>query len=233
MTSNQSSEEQEALKKTASEAALQFIRDGDVVGLGTGSTVRYLLLALGERVKSGFRVQGVPTSKATAELARSLGIPLLPEEENWPIEVAIDGADQVDANFSLIKGGGGALLREKIVAAAARRFIVIVDAGKCLSCLGHPMPVPVEVNRFGWRSTAQRIKELGWEGKIRKRNGEVFLTDGNHYILDVEIERIEDPAKVETQLNLIPGVVENGLFVGRTHTLIVGTANGVEIRRAP
>ena len=174
-----------------------------------------------------------PTSKATAELARSLGIPLLPEEENWPIEVAIDGADQVDANFSLIKGGGGALLREKIVAAAARRFIVIVDSGKCLSCLGHPMPVPVEVNRFGWRSTAQRIKELGWEGKIRKRNGEVFLTDGNHYILDVEIERIEDPAKVETQLNLIPGVVENGLFVGRTHTLIVGAANGVEIRQAP
>jgi len=95
------------------------------------------------------------------------------------------------------------------------------------------MPVPVEVNRFGWRSTIQRIKELGWEGKIRKRSGEVFLTDGNHYILNVESERIEDPAKVETQLNLIPGVVENGLFVGRTHTLIVGTANGVEIRRAP
>ncbi len=225
--------EQEKLKRVAAEAALEFIRDGNVVGLGTGSTVRYLLLALGERVRQGLQIKGVPTSQATAEFAGTLGIPLLPYDESWTIDVTIDGADQVDPHYNLIKGGGGALLREKIVAAAARHFVVIVDAGKRSPVLGHPMPLPVEVIPFGWRSTARLIKELGWEGALRTRNGEVFRTDSGNYILDVPIDRIDSPAELETRLNRIPGVVENGLFVGRTGTLIVGGTNDVLVESVP
>jgi len=226
---NEQAHDQETLKRAAAEAALDYVRDGAVVGLGTGSTVRHLLRALGERVKSGFRIKGVPTSHATAELAKSLGIHLLPSDEAWPIEVAIDGADQVDPHYNMIKGGGGALLREKIVAAAAHHFIVIVDAGKRTSFLGHPMPLPVEVIPFGWQSTARLIKELGWEGSLRMHKGEVFHTDSGNYILDLNIDRIDDPARLETQLNGIPGVVENGLFVGRAGTLIVGTPTGIKV----
>lgn len=228
---NAQTHDQEALKRAAAEAALEYVRDGAVVGLGTGSTVRHLLLAMGKRLRSGFRIKGVPTSHATAELAKSLGIPLLPYDEAWPIEIAIDGADQVDPHYNLIKGGGGALLREKIVAAAARHFVVIVDAGKRTSFLGHPMPLPVEVIPFGWQSTARLIKELGWDGSLRMQQGEVFTTDGGNYILDLKIDRIDDPARLETQLNGIPGVVENGLFVGRAGTLIVGSPQGVQVEK--
>lgn len=226
-----SPDEQEALKRTAAEAALAYVRDGDVVGLGTGSTVRHFLLALEERVRSGMRVQGVPTSQETATLAMQLGIPLLSSEQEWAIDVAVDGADQVDPQLNLIKGGGGALLREKIVAAAAHRFIVIVDAAKRVPVLGHPFPLPVEVIPFGWPNTSRMIKALGGEVTIRQRNGEIFRTDGGHFILDLKIDRIEDPAELEIRLNRIPGVVENGLFTGRTSILIVGTSQGIEIQQ--
>lgn len=221
---------QEIGKRAAGEAAADLIRDGARVGLGTGSTVKYFLLALGERVKAGLHVHGVPTSRETAALAKRLRIPLLSEEEEWDLDVAIDGADQVDPQFQLMKGGGGALLREKIVAAAARRFIVLVDHTKCVRVLGTPMPLPVEVTPFGWVQSAKHLQAFGGAPRLRTQAGTMFQTDGGNIVLDVPVDEIEDPADLEMRLNRIPGVVENGLFVNRTSTLIVGTPDGVDVQ---
>ena len=221
---------QEIGKRAAGEAAADLIRDGARVGLGTGSTVKYFLLALGERVKAGLHVHGVPTSRETAALAKRLRIPLLSEEEEWDLDVAIDGADQVDPQFQLMKGGGGALLREKIVAAAARRFIVLVDHTKCVRVLGTPMPLPVEVTPFGWVQSAKHLQAVGGAPRLRTQAGTMFQTDGGNIVLDVPVDEIEDPADLEMRLNRIPGVVENGLFVNRTSTLIVGTPDGVDVQ---
>ena len=219
----------EALKKLAAEAALDYVKDGYVVGLGTGSTIRYLLAALGQRVRAGLKITGVPTSEETAELARKAGIPLLSDDDLWPIDAAIDGADQVDPQLNLIKGGGGALLREKIVAANARQMIITVDETKRVSVLGGAFPLPIEVLPFGWRNTAREIEQLGGKTVRRERNSHVFRTASGHYILDLHIARIEDPADLEVRLNRIPGVIECGLFVGRTDVLIVAASNGVEV----
>ena len=224
---------QEEGKRAAGEAALQYVPDGALVGLGTGSTVKYFMMALGQKIKSGFRVQGIPTSQATARLAQELNIPLLPYEGEWELDLAVDGADQVDSQFQLIKGGGGALLREKIVAAAARQLIVIVDEAKCVQVLGMPMPIPVEVIPFGWPNTQRHILELGWSSQLRKKNNHVFRTDEGNVILDVEVDRVEDAGTVEAQLNGIPGVVENGLFVNRTSVVIVGSTTGIQIKNRP
>jgi ribose 5-phosphate isomerase A len=219
----------EALKKLAAEAALDYVKDGYVVGLGTGSTIRYLLAALGQRVRAGLKITGVPTSEETAELARKAGIPLLSDDDLWPIDVAMDGADQVDPQLNLIKGGGGALLREKIVAANARQMIITVDETKRVSVLGGAFPLPIEVLPFGWRNTAREIEQLGGKTVRRERNSHVFRTASGHYILDLHIARIEDPADLEVRLNRIPGVIECGLFVGRTDVLIVAASNGLEV----
>ena len=221
---------QDALKQAAAEKALEWIQNDQVIGLGTGSTVRFLLQGLGKRLKEGLNIHGVPTSKDTAFLATQLGIPLLPEEEEWKIDITIDGADQVDPQLNLIKGGGGALLREKIVARAARQFIVIVDEGKRIPLLGSSVPVPVEIVPFGWANTASMLKRFGTEIALRQQEGKPFLTDNGHYIVDVSIEKISNPRELETQLNLIPGVVENGLFSGLTSMLIVATAAGIETK---
>ena len=231
--SPQSSDPQETGKRAAGEAALDFIENGAFVGLGSGSTVKYFLLGLGKRVQAGLRVHGVPTSHETAALARQLQIPLLPEQAGWELDVAVDGADQVDPHFHLIKGGGGALLREKIVAAAARTFIVLVDHTKCVPVLGKPMPVPVEVTPFGWPRSAMHLQALGGVTTLRKKQGTVFETDGGHYILDWLVDAIKDPVRLEARLNCIPGVMENGLFVNRTSTLIIGSPDGVQIKRCP
>ena len=222
---------QEIGKRAAGEAALQYVRDGDLVGLGTGSTVKYFLLALGEKVKSGFRIQGIPSSLETARIAHGLHIPLLPYEGEWELDVAVDGADQVDPQSQLIKGGGGALLREKIVASAARQFIVIVDRTKCVPVLGKTTPVPVEVVPFGWPNAQRQIQALGWSSHLRQKNNHVFKTDEGNVILDVDVGQIEDPATLENQLNSIPGVAENGLFVDRVSQVIIGGTEGVEIRK--
>lgn len=222
----------EDLKRMAAEAAVQHVRDGQVVGLGTGSTARYVILALGELVKAGLTIKGVATSRETAELARRSGIPLLETEDSWAIDVDIDGADQVDPQLNLIKGGGGALLKEKIVAMAARQVIIVVDYTKLVPALGNSFPLPVEVVPFGWGSTARQIEELGMKPVLRERNGQIFQTEAGHYILDLHIGRIENPADLEIRLNLIPGVVETGLFIGRTDLLVVGTPRGVEVRQA-
>ncbi|MHC9064069.1 ribose-5-phosphate isomerase RpiA [Nitrospira sp. CMX1] len=219
----------ENLKKAAALKAVEFVRDGMVVGLGTGSTAKHLILALGEQIRTGLKLQAVPTSQETARLAREVSIPLIDAENRWEIDVAIDGADQVDPDFNLIKGGGGALLKEKIVAGSAKQFIVMVDHTKQVPVLGGSFPLPIEIIPFGWGSTAREIEALTKSRVVlRERNGAPFKTEAGHLIVDVHLDRIDQPAELETALNLIPGVVETGLFVRRTNILIVGTPQGVQ-----
>ena len=219
----------DSFKKAAALKAVEFIRDGMVVGLGTGSTAKHMVIALGEKIRAGMTLRGVPTSQETAALARQSGIPLIDSENRWNIDVAIDGADQVDPSFNLIKGGGGALLKEKIVAASARQFIVLIDHTKQVPILGGSFPLPIEVIPFGWGSTAREIQRLTKSQVVlRERNGAPFKTEAGNLIVDVHLARIEHPADLEIALNQIPGIVETGLFVGRTDILIVGKATGTE-----
>jgi ribose 5-phosphate isomerase A len=214
----------DALKKMAAESAVTEVSSGMVVGLGTGSTAEFVLLALTRRIQGGLRITGVPTSELTAARARDLGIPLT--ELIGPIDIAIDGADEVERNkLSLIKGRGGALLREKIVAQAASRFLVVVDESKIVSRLG-AAPVPVEVVPFGWQATARRIRELG--AKPERRD---FVTDNGNCILDCSFGFMESPETVAEALNHIAGVVQHGLFVGMASEVHVGTSSGVQILR--
>jgi len=225
-----SNQDLDNLKKVAALKAVEFVRDGMVVGLGTGSTAKHMVIALGEKVRAGMRLRGVPTSMETAILAVQQGIVLIDTDNAWVIDIAIDGADQVDPSFNLIKGGGGALLKEKIVAASAKQFIVLVDHTKRVPVLGGSFPLPIEVIPFGWGSTAREIGALTQSRvALRERNGAPFKTEAGNMIVDVHLARIDQPKDLEIALNQIPGVVENGLFVGRTDLLIVGSANGVEL----
>jgi ribose 5-phosphate isomerase A len=224
----------DALKRAAALEAVEYVKDGMVVGLGTGSTAKHMVLALGEKVKAGMTLRGVPTSHETAALARQSGITLIDSDNRWVIDVAIDGADQVDPGFNLIKGGGGALLKEKIVAASAKQFIVLVDYTKQVPVLGGSFPLPIEIIPFGWGSTAREIETLtNSRVALRERNGAPFKTEAGNLIVDVYLARIDHPRDLEIALNQIPGVVETGLFVGRTDLLIVGTPHGTETRHAP
>ena len=223
----------DAMKRAAAVKSVDYVKDGMVVGLGTGSTAKHMVLALGEKVKAGMKLRGVPTSQETATLARQCGITLIDSDNRWVIDVAIDGADQVDPSFNLVKGGGGALLKEKIVAASAKQFIVLVDHTKQVPVLGGSFPLPIEVIPFGWGSTAREIEALtGSRVVLRERNGAPFRTEAGNLIVDVHIARIDQPRQLETALNQIPGVVETGLFVGRTDLVIVGTAHGTETHEA-
>ena len=216
-----SNQDLDRLKKAAALKAVEFVRDNMVVGLGTGSTAKHMVIALGEKVRSGMTLRGV--------LGVYCMMFLLDADNAWVIDVAIDGADQVDPDFNLIKGGGGALLKEKIVAASAKQFIVLIDHTKRVPVLGGSFPLPIEVIPFGWGSTAREIEALTQSPVVlRERNGSPFNTEAGHVILDVHLPRIDNPQELEIALNLIPGVVETGLFVGRTDLLIVGTPNGVE-----
>ncbi|HMZ55307.1 MAG TPA: ribose-5-phosphate isomerase RpiA [Nitrospira sp.] len=220
-------------KRQAALKATEFVRDGMVVGLGTGTTSKHLILALGERVRAGLKIQAVPTSHDTAALARQAGIPLIESDNAWMIDIAIDGADQVDPQLNLVKGGGGALLKEKIVAAAAKQFVVMVDHTKLVPGLGGSFPLPIEVVPFGWGSTARNIEQAsGGQAVLRERTGTVFQTEAGHVILDLHMPKIDDPATLEIELNQIPGIVETGLFIGRTGILIVGHAQGVDVTHA-
>lgn len=220
-------------KEQAAAKAVELIRPGMVVGLGTGSTAEYMLGLLGQKVREGLEIRGVPTSLKTTDLARWHGIPLIDAEDDWAIDVALDGADQADPHLNLIKGGGGALLKEKIVAAAAKQFIVMVDHSKCVPMLGTSFPLPIEVVPFGWRSTARQIESLvGAKTVIRRQDDHIFRTEAGHYILDLHVGGIEDPARLERDLNRIAGVVETGLFVGRATLLIIGRPEGVRLVEA-
>jgi len=219
--------EQDALKKLAANAAVEYVKDGQIVGLGTGSTVRHVVAKLAERIKKGLRIQGVATSFETARLASEAGIPLMADDAEWVVDLALDGADQVDPRLNLIKGGGGALLKEKIVATAATRFVVVVDETKRVPVLGGSFPLPVEVVPFGWRTLAKRLERLGCRVAPRMKDGALFVTEAGHYILDLWFSKIDDPARLETELEKTPGVVCTGLFVGRADLAVVATQQGI------
>ena len=213
-------------KQRAAAAAAELITDGMVLGLGTGTTASYLVQILGERVRQGLRIQGVPTSEATRQLAVAEGVPLTTLEEQTVLDLCLDGADEVDPELNLIKGGGGALLREKIVASAARQRIIMVDVSKCVDSLG-AFPLAVEVIPFGWEVTRRQLEQFGGVPTLRQREGKPFVTDQGHYIIDCALSQIEDAPRLNHQLNQLPGVVENGLFVDMTDRLIIGSPDGI------
>ena len=225
------------MKRRAGEAALEFVEDGAVIGLGTGSTAAHFVRALGCAVAQGLRVTGVATSEATEALAREAGVPIRAPETLDPsretIAVVVDGADELDGDLRLVKGGGGALLREKIIADAAEKMVVIADEGKLVETLGG-FPLPVEVARFGWNLTRARVaaalartKLEGVEIRLRKKDGAPFVSDGGNYILDCACGRIGDAEALAGALAAIPGVVEHGLFLGLADVALLGGADGV------
>jgi len=221
------------MKKAAALEAMKFVKPGANIGLGTGSTAKYFVEALAAKVKEGLDVRGVPTSKATADLARSLGIPLTNLDEKPYLELTVDGTDEFDSEFRLIKGGGGSLLLEKIVASSSKWMVVIADESKKVKKLGK-FPLPVEVIPFGARATAWKMerafKFLKLEAKMSIRmNGTVpFTTDAQNLIIDCSIGEIPEPERLDTLLNSIPGVVDTGLFCGICGIVLMGTPNGVK-----
>ena len=218
-------------KELAGRAAAELVVSGNIVGLGTGSTAYFAVVALGERVKSGLRIIGIPTSIATAELARAIGIPLSTLDEHPEIDITIDGADEIDPQLRLIKGGGGALLREKIIAAASKKMVVVADSSKIVAVLGK-FPLPVEIIPFARAVLEKKLTTLGASCKLRARaDGTAFVTDEGHHILDCSFGRIADPAALARALSDMPGVVEHGLFIGIAKLVLVGKGNSVaEIR---
>lgn len=222
------------LKRLAAERAVEFVRDGMIVGLGTGSTAKLAVDAIGRRQREeGLRITGVPTSEVTAAQAVSLAIPLADFAAVERIDLTIDGADAVKlGNLDLIKGLGGALLREKIVASVSDRMVVIVDGGKLATPFGAAVPVPVEVVRFGWQSTQRKLANLGATPVLRAGgDGQPFVTDGGNYIIDCRFGAIDVPAALEEGLRSIVGVVETGLFIDLATEVIVARDGGVEMHR--
>lgn len=222
-------------KEAAALRALDFVKPGMKLGLGTGSTAEHFVRALGEKVKGGFEIVCVPTSERTSKLAESLGVPLAGLHEVQYLDLTVDGADELDSKLRLIKGGGGALLREKIVATASDRMIVIADASKIVTTLG-AFPLPVEIVPFGASVTARKIAEvasaLGCTGKISRRAdeyGEPFFTDSGNFIYDCAFSKIPDPDNLAPALNAIPGVVDNGLFIDIAALAIIGSPSGIEL----
>jgi ribose 5-phosphate isomerase A len=215
-------------KIAAGEKAAEFIKDGMVIGLGSGSTVYWLLKRLGELVEQGFNIKGIPSSKRTEGWAKDFNIPLTDFSQIQSLDLAIDGADEIDPEFNLTKGGGGSLLREKLVNAAAKKLIIIADESKMVSQLGR-FPLPVEVVPFGWEVTAQRIAKLGATPVLRKRDGTVFISNNGNYILDCDFQSIPNPKELHQQIKLLLGVVETGLFVGMTDTVIIGGEDEVKV----
>jgi len=223
-------------KAAAARASLGFVHDGDIVGLGTGSTAAHAVRFLGERVRGGLKIRGIPTSVHTRDLATSVGIPLTTFDEIQPIglqpiDVTIDGADEFDAQLRLIKGGGGALLREKIIASASRQVVIITDYSKQVAVLGK-FPLPVEVIPFAQSLVAARITALGATVKLRKdAKGNPFVSDEGHHILDCSFGQIPDPPALARTLSDMPGIVEHGLFIGlATMVLVAKGGNVAELR---
>ncbi len=226
-------------KRAAALKALDYIQDGQIVGLGTGSTAAHFVKALGERVKAGLRITGVATSTAAEALARAAGITLTTLDEVAQVDITIDGADEADRAFRLIKGGGAAHLREKMVAAASRRMIAIMDDTKLVDQLGR-FPLPVEVTQFAHRTTMRRIADAaathGCGGNFtRLRGGEAHpvITDNGNFIYDLDCQTIPNPEALAEALSAIPGVVEHGLFIGLCTGLIIGRADGAEVIDPP
>jgi ribose 5-phosphate isomerase A len=218
-------------KQIAAESAVELVKNGMIIGLGSGSTAEIAIRILGEKVKKGLQVVGVPTSLKSEEIARASGVRLATLEDYPELDLTIDGADEVElGSLDLIKGRGGALLREKIVASSSRQLIIVVDESKIVKKLGSHGEVPVEIVSFGWPSTARRLEKLGWKPVLRLEAGGVpFVTDGGHYILDCSFEKgLLLQSKAE-QLHDTVGVVEHGMFLGMATQVHVGSAESVRV----
>jgi len=213
----------EDMKRIAGEKAAEYVKDGMVVGLGTGSTVYYTIMKLGEMVKDGLDIIGIPTSIETENLAKKLGIRISTLEEYPEIELTIDGADEIDPELNLIKGGGGALLREKIVASASKMEIIVADERKLVNKLGERFYLPVEVVPFARAIVFKKMESMGLKPVLRMSGERPYMTDNGNHIIDCHMGPIENPEELEIELNLIPGVVENGLFINMADIAIVGT----------
>jgi|SRR6266404_6201195 len=224
---------QDEAKRRAAEHAIEMVSNGQVIGLGTGSTAKFAIEGLGRRIREGLSIKGVPTSIGTEKLAREAGIPLVELNDVLVVDITIDGADEVDPDFNMIKGGGGALTREKLVALASKKRIILADESKLVSNLGESRSLPVEVLPFAWAFSAQSLSQLGCTNSLRDRAGLPFVTDNGNYILDCEFGAISDPATLESRIKLLPGVIESGLFVGIADTLVIGFDDHVEVKKRP
>jgi ribose 5-phosphate isomerase A len=229
----------DAQKRAAAARAVEFVRSGMRLGLGTGSTAKHFVELLGERVRAGLDIVAVPTSEATHADAKRCGIPLTTLEETPELDLTVDGADEIAPDLSLIKGGGGALLREKIVAAASARMIVIADQGKWVAALGR-YPLPIEVTPFGFSATQRAIERaiaaIQRPGSLTRRqgkNGHAFVTDGGHWLIDAALGRIDDAKAMAHALSGVPGVMDHGLFIGLAQMAIIGGPDGVQIVERP
>jgi ribose 5-phosphate isomerase A len=218
-------------KEAAGRAAAALVHDGEVVGLGTGSTAYFAVIALGERVKAGLKIIGIPTSVHTGDLARGIGIRLTTLDEHPEIDITIDGADEVNPQLQLIKGGGGALTREKVIATASKKMVVVADSSKVVPVLGK-FPLPVEVIAFARAVVERKIVSLGGSPKLRvKTDGSPYLTDNGNQILDCSFGKIVDPPALALALSDTPGIVEHGLFIGLAKLALVGRGDRVEEMR--
>jgi len=225
----------ETYKRAAAARALEFVRPGMRVGLGTGSTAKHFIELLGDRVRAGLDIVAVPTSEATRAHAARVGIALTSLDDIPELDLTVDGADEIAPDLTLIKGGGGALLREKVVAAASAQMIVIADESKWVSLLGR-FPLPIEIAPFGATAIHRAVEaasaEAGCPGPalLRKgQGGQAFVTDGGHWLLDAQLQRIADPPALAARLCTVPGVMEHGLFIGIARTAIVAGVDGVRI----
>lgn len=217
-------------KKAAGEKAASYLKSGMTVGLGTGSTAYWAIQKIGEMVAGGLEIRTVATSVESEKLAAALHIPSIPFSEIDHLDIDIDGADEVDENFNLIKGGGGALLREKIIANISRQMIVVVDESKAVKTLGR-FPLPIEVIPFGIELTTRHLQELCSSLSLRKKENDNYFTDNGNYVLDCHFYPIDDPQALQCQLNNLPGVVENGLFTNRCSKVVIGYEDGrTEVR---
>ena len=220
--------DRERMKQLACQRAAQEVQHGMVLGLGTGSTVYYFLQELGRMVREGLRITGVPTSVQTTQLATQLAIPLTTLDDYPHLDLAVDGADEVDDDLNLVKGAGGALLREKIVAASATRFLVVVDNSKVVHQLGERYPVPIEVVPFGSTPATRALAGLGARVTLRRgADGQTWVSDNGNYILDCHFGPIADAVALQQQLLAIPAVIDSGLFIGMTDTVLIGHNDGV------
>ena len=220
-------------KRIAAEKATESVQSGMVVGLGTGSTVYYALLKLGTMVREGLDIVGIPTSAGTEKIATAQQIPLATLATHPTIDLTIDGADEVDKDLNLIKGGGAALVREKIIANASKKILIVVDESKVSRVLGTTFPLPVEIVQFGWEATQTEVNRISGKSTLRLTlgqdgNQQPLITDNGNYILDCHFDGIPAPKEIELQLNNIPGVVENGIFVNRADKIIIGTPSGIQ-----
>jgi ribose 5-phosphate isomerase A len=219
-------------KEVAARASLRFVQDGNIVGLGTGSTAAHAVRLLGQRVRDGLKIRGIPTSTATKDLALAAGIPLTTLDQFQQLDVTIDGTDEFDPQLNLIKGGGGALLREKVIASASKQLVIIADSSKQVATLGK-FPLPLEVISFAEALVAKKITALGAKVQLRQSaDGKPFITDEGHHILDCHFGQIADPPALARTLEAMPGIVEHGLFIGMASVVLIAKEDAIqEFRR--